>query len=167
MADTRQRFRNFFTDRRSALILRWWAAGAVYFFIGWGTSLGNQSNIIDFVFTLGVVMGLFNMIIVNPGLRMAFNLSPQRRDRSNPVSQRVSDYLVEIIKNIFIMLCVALIYIAINSAVNAALGLPVDNIALPGEPILFGVFYVLMWALIERLTQRIVRSVQARQGSKR
>ena len=155
MLERRQRLRRFFTDRRIALIFRWWASGAVYFFIGWGTSLGNQTNLIDFVFSLGVVMGMFNMLLINPGLRMAFNVEPQRRPRSHALSQRVSDYLVEILKNIAIMFVIALIYVAINSAINVAFGLPSSNISLPGEPILFGVFYVLVWVLFGRITQRI------------
>ena len=151
MADNRQRLRRFFTDRRIALIIRWWAAGAVYFFIGWGTSLGNQSNLIDFVFSLGVVMGLFNMLIVNPVLRMAFNLAPTPRPKTYALSQRISDYLVEIIKNIFIMFCIALIYIGLNSLINAIFNLPPTAIRLPGEPIGFGLFYVLVFLVIERV----------------
>ena len=154
-SDRRERIRAFFTDRRIALILRWWAAGAIYFFIGWGTSLGDQALIIDFVFTLGLVMGIFNMLIVNPGLRMAFNLSPNRRPRSHALSQRVSDYLVEIIKNILIMFVIALIYVTLNSVINAAFNLPDANISVPGEPILFGIFYVLVWVLFERIWLRV------------
>ena len=155
MPDRRQRLRAFFTDRRISLILRWWAAGAVYFFIGWGTSLGDQSSIIDFVFTLGVVMGIFNMIVVNPGLRMAFNIAPQRRPKSHAISQRISDYLVEIIKNILIMFVIGLIYVAINSAINAIFDFPDTNISVPGEPILFGVFYVLTWVLFEQIWRQV------------
>ena len=155
MSDRRQRIRNFFTDRRIALIIRWWAAGAVYFFIGWGTSVGNQSSMLDFVFSLGVAMGLFNMLFINPGLRMAFNLHPNGRPKSHALSQRVSDYLVEILKNIMIMFFIALMYVAINSAINAAYNLPADNISVPGEPILFGIFYVIVWVIIDRIWLRL------------
>ena len=147
MSDNRQRLRAFFTDRRLATIARWWAAGAVFFFIGWGTNLGNQNSIIDFVFSLGVVMGIFNMLVVNPVLRMTFNLGKKRPPSHNTVSQRVSDYLVEIIKNIVIMFGVALIYIGINNGINGAFNLPADNISLPGEPIFFGLFYVILFGL--------------------
>ena len=155
MSDKGRRWLSFFTERRLALILRWWAAGAVYFFIGWGTSLGNQALLLDFVFSLGVVMAIFNMLIVNPGLRMAFNIGSKLPPGSNTVSQRVSDYLVEILKNVLIMFVIALIYVALNSAINAAFGLPSDNISVPGEPILFGVFYVLVWVIFGRIWQKI------------
>ena len=159
MPDRHQPAQPFFTDRRIALILRWWAAGAVYFFIGWGTALGNQASIIDFVFSLGVIMGLFNMLIVDPGLRMAFKLAPNRPPSSLAMSQRISDYLVEIGKNILIMFIIAMIYVGINGAINAIFSLPADNISVPGEPILFGIFYVLIWVLFERLWLRIQQAV--------
>ena len=158
MSDRRLRFRAFFTDRRIALIIRWWAAGAVYFFFGWGTTLGNQASILDFVFSLGIVMGLFSMLIVSPVLRMAFNIGPHRKPKTYALSQRISDYLVEIIKNLAIMFIVALIYVGINSAINVAFNLPADNISVPGEPILFGIFYVLIWVLFERIWMQVSQS---------
>ena len=169
MSEKGQRLRAFFTDRRIALIIRWLAAGAIYFCLGWGTSLGTQAAIIDFVFWLGTAMGMFNMLIVNPVLRMGFNIGPDSRNTrgSYSLSQRVSDYLVEIIKNVVIMFIVALIYVGINSAINLAFNLPADNISLPGEPILFGVFYVLVWVLFGWVTRRVVDSFQGAKGTKK
>lgn len=166
MSEKGQRLRAFFTDRRIALIIRWWAAGAIYFFLGWGTSLGSQAAILDFVFWLGVAMGVFNMLVVNPVLRMGFNIGPDSKNSrgSYSLSQRVSDYLVEVIKNVAIMFVIALIYVGINSAINFVFGLPTTNISLPGEPILFGIFYVLVWLLFGRITQQVIAMLQARRG---
>ncbi|MGB1249528.1 MAG: hypothetical protein ACPG8W_02780 [Candidatus Promineifilaceae bacterium] len=164
MLERRERIRHFFTDRRIVLILRWWSAGAVYFFIGWGTSLGNQASMIDFVFSLGIAMGVFNMLIVNPGLGMAFNVGKRRVPGGNTISQRVSDYLVAMLKNILIMFVIALIYVGLNSAINAAFGLPASNISLPGEPILFGVFYVLVFVLFGRIWQRLTTTFNSYQN---
>lgn len=166
MSEKGQRFRAFFTDRRISLLIRWWAAGAIYFFFGWGTGLGNQSSILDFVFSLGVAMGLFSMLIVNPVLRMGFNIGPDSKNKrgSYSISQRISDYLVEVIKNVVIVFAVALIYVGINSAINIAFDLPRTTISLPGEPILFGVFYVLVWSLFGLVSKRMTDSLQARRG---
>lgn len=149
------RFQKYITDRNISLVIRWWAAGAVYFFVGWGTSLGNQQFIIDFVFFLGLIMGVFNILIINPGLRLMFNIGTSRPAHENTPIQRVSDYLVELLKNIFIMLMIAFIYIGINSAARYLFNLPPEAIVLPGEPILFGVFYVFIFWLIELITMRI------------
>ncbi len=62
------RFRKYLTDRNISLIIRWWAAGAVYFFIGWGTFLSTQQTLIDFVVILGLVMGSFQYIHCQPSL---------------------------------------------------------------------------------------------------
>ena len=151
--------RRFFSDLTISRIVRWWAAGAVYFFIGWGTGLGNQANMIDFVFWLGVSMGVFTMLVVDPVIRMALNLGPSRRPKNYAISQRVSDYLVAIIKNIFIIFCVALIYIGLNTAINSVFGLSAENISLPTEPIGFGICYVLIFVILENIVERIQQAV--------
>ncbi len=160
------RFKKYLTDRNISLVIRWWAAGAVYFFIGWGTFLGRQQSIIDFVFFLGLAMGLFNILIVNPGLRMMFNIAPKRPAHENTVWQRISDYLVELIKSIFIVFVVALIYMAINKALIAMFAFPVDAVPLPGEPILFGVFYLLVFVLLGAISKKIKGTVLNKKDGK-
>lgn len=159
-------WQRIFTDRTLSLIFRWWAAGAVYFFIGWGTNLGQQDSMIDFVFFLGLVMGLFNAFIVNPSLKMVFNIAPTRPPSENTNWQRMSDYFVELIKNIFIVFVVAMMYVAINSALIALLDLPETAVPLPGEPILFGLFYVFIYALLEWLTKKTKSALQNAQEAR-
>ncbi|RME98974.1 MAG: hypothetical protein D6768_16070 [Chloroflexi bacterium] len=154
------RFQKYLTDRNISLIIRWWAAGAVYFFIGWGTNLGRQESIIDFVVSLGLVMGLFNIIIINPGLRMMFNIAPKRPAHENTYWQRISDYLVELLKNILIMLIVALIYIALNSILVSLFALPSQSVPLPGEPILFGAFYVFVFVLLALISEKTKKAIR-------
>lgn len=148
-------WQKIFTDRTLSLIVRWWAAGAVYFFVGWGTNLGRQDSIIDLVFFLGLVMGLFNAFIINPGLRMVFNIAPARPPQQNTNWQRMSDYFVELIKNIFIVFIVAMIYIGINRSLIAIFDLSPEAVPLPGEPILFGLFYVLVYVLLEWISRKM------------
>ena len=152
-------WQRIFTDRTISLIIRWWAAGAVYFFIGWGTNLGRQASLIDLVFFLGLVMGLFNAFIVNPGLKMVFNITPRRPPRENTNWQRMSDYFVELIKNIFIVFIVAMIYVTINVSLIQLLNLPEDAVPLPGEPILFGIFYVIVFVLLEGLVNKVYEAI--------
>ncbi len=157
----KSRLKAFFTDKRSALLVRWWAAGAVYFFVGWGTSIGQQS-MMGLVFSLGLVMGLLNILIVNPAIRMVFNLGPEKRPQhENTFFQRLSDRMVEFLKTIFIVFVVAMIYVAINTAIVAIADLPPDAVPLPGEPILFGVFYVFVFWCIELVVRRIKETIAA------
>jgi hypothetical protein len=146
------RLRKFLTDRNISLLIRWWAAGAVYFFIGWGTFLGRQQSILDFVVSLGLVMGLFNILIINPALRLLFNIGRRRPAHENTYWQHLSDYLVELLKNIFIVFMIALVYRGINLALIWWFSLPADTVPLSGEPILFGVFYVLVFVCLDFLS---------------
>ncbi|GAB4262934.1 MAG: hypothetical protein Kow0080_00770 [Candidatus Promineifilaceae bacterium] len=159
MSSKPHRFQKYLTDRNIILVIRWWAAGAVYFFIGWGTSLGNQLYIIDFVFYLGMVMGLFNILIINPGLRLMFNIGPKRPPHENTGWQRTSDYLVELLENIFIVLVVALIYVAINKVAISLFNLSPEAVFLPGEPILFGLFYMIVWVILDALTKKLKKLI--------
>lgn len=154
MTQRQQRLRKYFTDRRISLLIRWWAAGAVYFFIGWGTFLGRLTSTIDFVVSLGLVMGLFNILIINPGLRLLFNIGRKRPTDENTFWQRISDHLVELIKSVFIMFVIAMIYRLINQVLITLLSLPADAVPLPGEPILFGVFYVFVFVCLEWIVQK-------------
>lgn len=159
MKENGRRFDRFMTDRNISLFIRWWAAGAVYFFIGWGTSLGRQQSVIDFAFALGIVIGLGNIFVINPVLRMLFEPVSTRPPGYNTYSQRISDYFVELIKGVVLVVVVALIYMAINSVLIRLLNLPADAVLLPGEPILFGLFYVFVFALFEKIVRKIKETV--------
>lgn len=151
----KSRLKAFFTDQRSAMVIRWWAAGAVYFFIGWGTPLGRQS-MIGLAFSLGLVMGLLNIWVINPSLRMVFNLGPPKRPQhENTFAQRLSDNLLEMLKTLFIVFTVAMIYHVINSTLVAVGDLPPGTVPFPGEPIMFGIFYVVVFWCLELLIIKI------------
>ena len=166
MASKQQRFRKYLTDRRISLIIRWWAAGAVYFFVGWGTFLGQLQSTIDLMVSLGLVMGLFNILIINPGLRMLFSIGRKRPSDENTFWQRISDHLVELIKNVFIMFVIAMIYQMINLVLIALLSLPADAVPLPGEPILFGVFYVFVFVCLEVIGKKLKAVIANLRSSK-
>lgn len=150
----KSRLKAFFTDERSALMIRWWAAGAVYFFVGWGTSIGQQS-MIGLILSLSLIMGLLNILIINPSLRMVFNIGSAKRPKhEDTFFQRLSDRLVELLKTLFIVATVAMIYVAINSAIIIIRDLPSDAVPLPGEPIMFGIFYVFVFWCLDVLVKK-------------
>lgn len=86
-----------------------------------------------------------------------FNLGPARPAHENTPWQRISDYLVELIKNVFIVFLIAMIYRTINSVLVAMLSLSETAVPLPGEPILFGVFYLIIFVLLEFIAKKIKR----------
>lgn len=143
------------TENRLALLIRWWVAGAMYFFVGWGTGLGNQSSVIDFIFFLGLSLGVMNMLIVNPILRRTFNLDSNRYYLDSTVGQKVRMRLSEIFKSMLIVFIMVYIYAMINSLLIQLLSLSEQSIPLPGEPITFGIMYTVLYWLIEQVIKRI------------
>ena len=154
----KRRLKAFLTDQRSALLIRWWTAGAVFFFIGWGTPIGQQS-MIGLAFSLGLILGLLNILIINPSLRLLFNVGPKKRPQhEDTFFQRVSDHLVELLKTIFIVFTVVMLYQVINRIIIAVRGLPSDSVPFLGEPIMFGIFYVFVFWCIELLINKIKKN---------
>ena len=67
--------KNWFTDNRKAGLMRWWLAGMCYFMIGFGTQVGGYSSPIDFIFFLGVGIGLVTIVVYNPIAYNVFRLT--------------------------------------------------------------------------------------------
>ena len=152
-----EKLKKFLNDRRKAILIRWWAVGAVYFFVGWGTGLGNQGSLIDFIFFLGLAIGIMNIVVVNPVLRMLFNLGPERNYKDIPLIEKVKRRLGEILKSILIVLIIVYIYNFINMALIKILDLSPETVAFPGEPITFGIIYVIVYLVLEKLKAILFR----------
>jgi hypothetical protein len=54
---------------------------------------------------------------------------------------------------------VALIYLAINKAAISLFDLSPEAVFLPGEPILFGLFYMIVWIILDALTKKFKKSI--------
>ena len=133
--------KKFLTDKRIELFIRFWAAGAVYFFIGWGTGVGLGS-VLDFIFVLGIVMAVVEMFVVNPVIRLMLHTKSEIGYLDTTVLSKVKYRLLYIFKTMIIMAVVIAIYEITNRGTISLLGLPSESVVLPGEPILFGIFYI-------------------------
>ncbi len=146
--------KKFFTDKRIESIIRFWAAGAVYYFIGWGTTLG-QNGYLDFIFSLGLVMAIFEMAVVNPIVKHMLNVRKTISYIDVPILKRVIYRLGYVFKTIFIMIVVSAIYSIINQAAILILSLSKDTTILAGEPIIFGLIYFIVYRLLDDLLYNI------------
>lgn len=146
--------KKFLTDKRIELFIRFWAAGAVYFFIGWGTGVGLGS-VLDFIFVLGIVMAIVEMFVVNPIIRLMLHTKSVTRYMDTTIFNKVKYRLLYILKTMFIMSIVTAIYEIINRGTISLLGLPSETVVLPGEPILFGVFYIITVRLLNTFINNI------------
>lgn len=144
-------------DKIIIFLMRWWAVGAVYFFIGWGTRLGSYTHSIDFILMLGIAIGLFNSYVVDTAVRMLYNRGPQVGYLDKTIMMKVSLRLQSVVLSTFIVFIVSMIYININKAAIVLFDLDPERVFLPGEPILFAVFYMIAYTLIDQIVQRVKR----------
>jgi hypothetical protein len=151
--------KRFFTEERLANIFRWWSASAVYYFVGWGTGLGGQDTVIDMVFFLGLAIGITEMLIVNPVIRHMFRTSEFLNFRDKSLKQRVLYRLGTILRSMFLVILIVITYDVINVMAIALFSLHPDQVFLPGEPILFGIFYVVFYGLLRQILVRFKEKV--------
>lgn len=144
------------TDETKVTLCRWWFVGMVYFLIGFGTTLADTIDPLDLIFALGIGIGVCTVFVFHPIVYHMFNI--HRRGRianksylNRTVMENVSLSLSEIVRCFFIVVLVFLVYQGINMALIALLGLADDVVVLAGEPILFAVFFVLLYNASNRI----------------
>jgi len=155
--------KRFFTDERLSRLIRWWSVSAVYFFIGWGTGLGFQSTVIDFIFFLSIAIGIFDMFVVNPVIYNMFNVKNPMKLGEKSIWQRVRYRLLYFFKVFVIVGFVVITYDLINLTAIKVFAIAADRVFLPGEPIMFGVFYSIYYYLIKGIGDNLKRQVQEKE----
>ncbi len=155
----RKRFR--IPNTVKALFIKWWFNGAIcfFFYFGLGTYLKDS---VDQLFVLGAAMGVLTDLLTNHMLRF-IEREPRENDRFMMVTARKFWSLFLNVPYAFAVLaCVVYLYNVINVIVIRARGIE-DAAALPVEPILFGLFYMLIDLLfigMKRLFARILRDAK-------
>lgn len=149
--------KKIFTEERIVLIIRWWVAGAIYFFVGWGTGLGNKNNLIDLVFFLGLSLGLVNSFVLNPVLNKMFNLKTSKNYMDISIADKVKTRLTEILHAMFIVVIMFYCYGYINRSLIQIYNLSPESVPFPGEPITFGILYVILYVLMEKLKRIFIK----------
>jgi hypothetical protein len=148
-------------------IVRWWGAGAVYFFIGWGTGLGSQSDPLDFIFILGFVAGLVTIVVLDPLIYGMLDIERKDGELYNKkyfdrtILQNVYIRSIEIIKAMIIVIFVFISYNLINMLLIQLLNLSDTIVPLPGEPISFGILYIIFYYLI-RYVVRLFKKIKGK-----
>lgn len=155
----KEKFKRFFTEKRIILIIRWWVAGAVYFFIGWGTNLGANTNIIDFVFVLSVSLGLVNSFLLNPIIAKMFNTPMSKKYLEMTLVEKLSRRFKDIAQSVIIVIIMIYVYVLINVALISIFKLPNTSVPFPGEPITFGIIYILLYMFTERSKKFIIEEI--------
>lgn len=141
-------------------LIRWWSGGAIYFLIGWGTQLGRYTSLIDLVFFLGLSIGLANTFIVNPIIKMLFNVGWHKSYGSSTYVERIICRIKDITLGFTVTLSVMFLYNFINGIANKMLNLSEGEIFLPGEPLLYGLFYATIITIIIFILNKIKQRIK-------
>jgi len=147
------------------VVFRWWLAAAVYFFVGWGTELALYTSIVDMIFILGIVMGIVQIVIFNPVVYGMFNVKRRgkivnKKYYNRTVWEGVLVKVAEIFKCMFVMLLVFLTYQGINSLYIMIYHVSDTFVALPGEPVMFGLFFLLFYSVLGGIYDKILDVIE-------
>ncbi|MDC7221044.1 MAG: hypothetical protein PQJ59_14000 [Spirochaetales bacterium] len=147
-------------------LIRWWTAGAVMYFIGWGTALGQYDNSIDLIFGLGTVYGLIQSYILGPVFKMLYNIGPVKDYKELSYGRkflwRVSDVSLGIVTVVFVYA----IFVLLNTVAVALLEKEAGALVVPVEPILFGFFFslvTLLFTVIGKQIGKIKQNIRGRE----
>ena len=151
------------------LLIKWWFSGAIcfFFYFGLGTYLKDT---LDQMFVLGAAMGILTDMLTNHMLTF-IEKTERQNDRYKMVTVRKFWSLFLNIPYAFVILaCVVYLYNLINVLVINIKGIE-DTVALPVEPVLFGLFWLgfdLLFIGMKRLLTSIFRdAAKTARGSRK
>ncbi len=159
------------SEETKVSLCRWWFVGMVYFLIGFGTSLGNSIDPLDLILVLGIGIGMGTVFIFHPIVYYMFNIKRRgkianKKYQSRSVMEGVSLSLVEVVRCFAVVVLVFFVYQGINIALIALLGLAEDVVVVAGEPILFAVFFVLIYNASNAIYDAILDKLEKRNAQK-
>ena len=143
------------------LLIKWWFSGAIcfFFYFGLGTYLKTT---VDQLFVLGAAMGVLTDLLTNHMLTF-IEKTERANDRYKMVTVRKFWSMFLNIPYAFVILaCVVYLYNVINVIVVRSKGLE-DAVALPVEPVLFGLFWMgfdMLFIGMKRLLIKIFRDAE-------
>lgn len=137
------------------VLINWWTAGALYFFIGWGTQLGAMQSSVDFIVILGLAYGFIQGFLLLPAYKMLFNAGDYKPYGISTYKSRFLLRMRELLLGFVAVLLVSQLYRAINIGAILLFNLPKEEVFLPGEPILFGLFTMLVMILLRLILTSI------------
>jgi hypothetical protein len=151
--EDKRRANNRLKDNTKVLLFRWWMAGAVYFFLAFGSSLGQNLSGIDLIFMISTAMGFLTILIFNPVMYAMYDITKHgiiMNDfyKHHTVMQGVLMKLAEFMKSALSVIATSASYYLINMVLRNITNAPDDTIILKGEPILFAVIFCIFYQLL-------------------
>lgn len=167
--DPGKQYRSGFLDRIPswvvALFIKFWFNGAVCYFVFWGLGL-YVTDMLDMIVLIGVVMGMVTDLLVNNSLRFLESYDGQNSKWMMFPQKKHWTIFANVVYCMVILLGVISIYQAINVVGNSIKGTE-DVIILGVEPILFGIFFMLVdlcFTGIKNLMHSIITDAKKKNG---
>lgn len=130
--DPAKQYRSGFLDRIpapvKALFIKFWFNGAVCYFIFWGLGM-MVTGYLDMIFILAVVLGMVTDIFVNNALRFVETLPGENNKWMMFPQKKYWTFIANILYAFLVLFCVIKMY---------------EGFRINVEPILFGLFYMLI-----------------------
>lgn len=164
-----------FSDNTKVSLFRWWFAGALYYLLAFGSSLGASDSLLDLLVFLGLGMGLGTLFVFNPIVYGMFSIKRNGRIINQKYNERtllvgVLQKLLELGKCFLVVLIVTMIYQVVNLGIQDLRNLPPGTITIKGEPFLFATLYLLVYNtcsfVSDKTTSLFYRLVSAHKGEK-
>ncbi len=156
-----------FPEWLKMVLLKAWFAGAVGYFIVWGLGM-YLSNLIDFMFVLGIAIGLVTDLLLNNVLRFLEKTPGQNNKWMLIPPKGVISFALNLVYGFVIAFCVYYLYDTVNQTWNVLAG--TENVIYVGvEPLLFGLFcmgFDMLFIGIKRLLGNIIRDARQSASSR-
>lgn len=169
--DPGRQYRSSFLDRIPkwilAVFMKFWFNGAVCFFILWGLGL-YVANMMDMLVIMSVVLGMVTDLLVNNAFRFFESYKGQNSKWMMFPQKKYWTFLANIPYAFVVLTCVVWIYEIINGVLNSVNG-TANEIYLGVEPLLFGIFYMLVdmaFIGIKNTIIAIIRDAKAKNGTR-
>lgn len=126
-----------------AVFIKFWFAGAVFYFVGMGIAALNTPDQQNLTLVLGIVLGMVTELLINNIFRY---LATDKNDYGPYMvfgKKRFASFFLNILYNIVLSFLIAYTYTAINLFAMEGGLVPKGEIWLTTEPLLYGFFYIL------------------------
>jgi hypothetical protein len=148
--------KNKLKDNTKVMLFRWWLAGAVYFFLAFGSSLGKNLSSIDLTFMLAVATSFLTILVFNPVMYSMYDITKHGKIvnefyKHHTISEGVVMKLIEFFKCSFSVVLVSLTYYYANIFLIKITESQPGDILLKGEPFLFATLFIIYYQLLSLL----------------
>ena len=150
------------------VFIKFWFSGAVCFFFLWGLGYYIHDQL-DLLFVNGIALGVVTDLLTNNVLRFIEETPGANSPWMMFPKKRFISFFLNILYAFVILFCEFLLYNEINLAIVTATG-ATDTVPLGVEPILFGIFYLvidLIFLGVKQVFVRIVADAKAKVDQER